>query len=103
MQGDFLAEDKVLPRVNPGDWLIIHDTRAYTKAMFGKFHSTRSGLVYALTKSTLHGERFVLKCIKSPESLETVIKLWETPEVCNSNQEMTFVSRFVKDKKPSDA
>ncbi|TRY63185.1 hypothetical protein TCAL_02083 [Tigriopus californicus] len=80
-QGDYLAREIALPKANPGDWLIVRDTGAYTKSMFGRFHSTRSGPVYAVTKSSTNHEVIVLTCIKSPENSEEVIKFWETPEI----------------------
>ncbi|MBI3924501.1 MAG: diaminopimelate decarboxylase [Armatimonadetes bacterium] len=38
-QGDFIAREILLPRLEPGDWLLIRDTGAYTLALWSRFCS----------------------------------------------------------------
>merc|ERR1712013_882110 len=49
-QGDYLAKEVELPTPAAGDILAIHDTGAYTMAMYCKFNSIRASPVYGYWK-----------------------------------------------------
>eukprot|EP00095_Tigriopus_kingsejongensis_P002041 snap_masked-scaffold556_size137522-processed-gene-0.7 protein:Tk02041 transcript:snap_masked-scaffold556_size137522-processed-gene-0.7-mRNA-1 annotation:"diaminopimelate decarboxylase" len=66
-QGDYLAKDVELPTIEPGDWLIILDTGAYTMAMYSRFNSILPSPVYGFSNSNGQMRTF---CIKERESIE---------------------------------
>ncbi len=37
--GDYIARRRLLPCIDPGDWLVIHDTGAYTSGMWSLYNS----------------------------------------------------------------
>lgn len=69
--GDLLAQDLPLPEPRPGDWLIIHDTGAYTLGMYSRHCSRGLPLVLGFDSST--GERRVMLQRETPKD---VARFW---------------------------
>ncbi len=78
VQGDYLAKDVELPEVNDGDWLLIHDTGAYTMAMYSKFNSVLPSPVYGYWQESDGSVRF--KCFKERETPEECLEFWGLKE-----------------------
>jgi len=78
-QGDYLAKEVDLPSATAGDILAIHDTGAYTMAMYCKFNSIRASPVYGYWKE---GKNIQLVCFKRRETVEECLAFWglEEPE-----------------------
>lgn len=69
-QGDYLCKDVPLPEnANDEDVLVMHDTGAYTMAMYSKYNSRPCQAVYGK-----FGDE--LKCIKERETNEDCLKFW---------------------------
>lgn len=74
-QGDYLAKDVELPKIDMGDWIIIQDTGAYTMAMYSRFNSILPSPVYGFTKKN---GQMVGYCLKERETIEENMKFWGT-------------------------
>ncbi len=70
--GDIIARDILLPVIEEGDYLLIHDTGAYTTSMASR-HTSRQ-LPMALGYS---GAQPTFRILKKRESLEDVYHFWE--------------------------
>jgi len=79
-QGDYLAKEVELPQPEAGDILAIHDTGAYTMAMYCKFNSIRASPVYGYWETGEEGLNLV--CFKKRETVEECLGFWglEEPE-----------------------
>merc|ERR1712107_407802 len=73
-QGDYLAKEVSLPRPKSGDILAIHDTGAYTMAMYCRFNSIRSSPVYGFRRDS--AGNIQLQCYKSWETFEECMAFW---------------------------
>jgi len=73
-QGDYLAKEVKMPHPESGDILLIHDTGAYTMAMYCRFNSIRSSPVYGFWRSGA-GE-IKLHCYKARETFEECMSFW---------------------------
>lgn len=69
--GDLLEREILLPEVEEGDFIIIHDTGAYTSSMWSRYNSRQFPKVIGYEGS---GKKFIL--IKERESLESIKKFW---------------------------
>jgi len=69
--GDILEREILLPEVEEGDYLIIHDTGAYTSSMWSRYNSRQFPKVIGYEDD---GKRFVI--LKERESLQSVKKFW---------------------------
>ena len=69
--GDVIAKNILLPTVENGDYLIIHDTGAYTYSMWSRYNSRQMPKVIGYFNG---GEKFVI--IKERESLDDILKFW---------------------------
>ena len=67
--GDFIADDVMLPEVEVGDNIIIHDVGAYTLSMWSKYNSRQIPKVIAYTNKEF-------EIIKERESINETIKFW---------------------------
>lgn len=76
-QGDYLAKEVELPKAEAGDILAIHDTGAYTMAMYCKFNSIRASPVYGYWRSE---EGLKLVCFKRRETVEECLQFWGLQE-----------------------
>jgi len=72
-QGDYLAKEVELPPAKAGDILAIHDTGAYTMAMYCKFNSIRASPVYGYWKE---GDDLKMVCFKKRETVEECLEFW---------------------------
>ncbi len=69
--GDILAKDLVLPFVEEGDYIIIHDTGAYTLSMWSRYNSRQIPKVIGYETS---GNAF--KILKARESKDDLLEFW---------------------------
>lgn len=67
--GDRLAHRRPLPRIEPGDIVVLHDTGAYTLAMWSRYCSRPIPPVLGWTG---HGWRY----LRQPERPEDVVRFW---------------------------
>lgn len=67
--GDFLAKDRPLPDISPGDWVIILDAGAYTLGMWSRYNSRQMPVVLGIGD----GRATVLK---PREGVERVLEFW---------------------------
>jgi len=70
--GDILAKEIFLPRIEEGDYVVIHDSGSYTLSMWSRYNSRQIPRVIGYFNA---GERFEI--IKERESLEELEKFWE--------------------------
>ena len=69
--GDILEQEILLPEVEEGDLIIIHDTGAYTSSMWSRYNSRQFPKVIGYEDD---GKKFML--LKDRESLQSVKKFW---------------------------
>jgi len=67
--GDVIGRGVELPRIEPGDWVVVHDVGAYTMGMWSR-HCSRA---LPLVLGWRNGE---LSVLKARESLEDVVRFW---------------------------
>ena len=67
--GDVIGRGVELPRIEPGDWVVVHDVGAYTLGMWSR-HCSRA---LPLVLGWRDGQVSVLK---ARESLEDVVRFW---------------------------
>lgn len=66
-QGDIIARNVLLPSANPGDFIIIHDTGAYTLSQWSRYNSRQMPKVIGFRDNGEHFE--ILKDREKPEEL----------------------------------
>ena len=69
--GDLLAREIRLPKVEPGDTIILHDAGAYTLSMWSRYNSRQTPKVIGYHQD---GERF--EVLKERESIQDIIDFW---------------------------
>jgi len=69
--GDILEREILLPEVEEGDFIIIHNTGAYTSSMWSRYNSRQFPKVIGYEE---FGRKFVL--LKKRESLERIKNFW---------------------------
>lgn len=69
--GDFLEKNVLLPKTEPGDYLIIKDSGAYTLSMWSRYNSRQIPKVIGYTEK---GNKF--KILKKRESPEDLLNFW---------------------------
>lgn len=69
--GDILEREILLPEVSEGDFIIVHDTGAYTSSMWSRYNSRQFPKVIGYEDQ---GRKFVL--IKERESLKSIKTFW---------------------------
>ncbi len=69
--GDILSREVVLPEVEEGDYVLIHDAGAYTLSMWSRYNSRQVPKVIGYHND---GEKFEI--LKERESLEDVLGFW---------------------------
>lgn len=72
--GDVLARDIALPRIDEGDWIILHDVGAYTLGLWSR-HCNR-GLPLVLGYS---GRPPLFSVLLAGERPEDVVRFWSLP------------------------
>ena len=73
-QGDFLAHDVELPKLERGDIIVIHDTGSYTMSMYSRYNSITPSAVYGYEKSQEGALK--IRCFKERESPEETLAFW---------------------------
>lgn len=72
--GDIFATGRLLPRCEPGDWLVVLDSGAYTLSMYSRHTSQLLPPVYGFRWSNTGMGQFEL--LKEEESLEHLVQFW---------------------------
>lgn len=72
--GDFMAKQLLLPPIQVGDLVVIHDTGGYTMSMQSKYNSRQASAVYAYT--TASDGRVAFALLKARESAEETLAFW---------------------------
>ena len=70
--GDILAREIALPEIQPNDWVLIHDTGAYTLSMWSRYNSRPMPLVLGFSRED--GRDF--QVLKKRESTQDVLAFW---------------------------
>jgi diaminopimelate decarboxylase len=68
--GDIIARDIRLPRIEEGDYIIIHDVGAYTFGMWSRYNSRQMPKIIGYDEDNI-------KVIKERESIDDVLRFWE--------------------------
>jgi len=68
--GDIIAKNVFLPRIEEGDYIVIHDTGGYTFSMWSRYNSRQTPRIIGY-----RGEQFEI--LKERESLEELQGFWE--------------------------
>lgn len=69
--GDLVARERLLPPIEPGDIIVVHDAGAYTLSMWSRYNSRRAPAVFGHD-----GDPPVLKQLKAAESEDGVLAFW---------------------------
>ena len=72
--GDIIARDVMLPEIEQGDYVVIHDTGAYTHSMWSRYNSRQQPKVLGYRSRVSAPAIFNL--IRERESVESVLKYW---------------------------
>lgn len=72
--GDKLAEQRLLPPIEPGDLVVIHDIGAYTLSMWSHYCSRPMPPVFGWTGS-------LWRTLREAETPQAVVKFWSDPTV----------------------
>ena len=75
-----MAKDVELPPVQPGDNLVIHDTGAYSMAMYSKFNSILPSPVYGFSRSSDPKNPVEFVCLKERETPDETLAFWGSKE-----------------------
>ncbi len=70
--GDIISEKVKLPELNPGDYVTIHDTGAYTTSMWSRYNSRQMPTIIGYYND---GEK--IEVLKHRESLMDIYKFWK--------------------------
>jgi diaminopimelate decarboxylase len=68
--GDIIAKGISLPKVEEGDFIVVHDTGGYTFSMWSRYNSRQTPRILGY-----RGEQFEI--LKERESLEELQRFWE--------------------------
>jgi diaminopimelate decarboxylase len=68
-EGDFIVKNIFLPKVEEGDYLIIHDVGAYTLSMWSKFNSRRVPKVLGYKEDNI-------QILKASETIDKTLQFW---------------------------
>lgn len=69
--GDILAENISLPSISEGDWLILHDTGAYTLSMWSRHCNRGLPLVLGYTH-----DPYELQILFKGENMDDIVSFW---------------------------
>ncbi len=67
--GDIIARSRLLPRIEPGDWIVIHDTGAYTLGMWTRHCSRGMPLVLGYGEGVVEAGFKTLRRRETPEDI----------------------------------
>lgn len=68
--GDLIARDRMLPAIEPGDWLVVHDAGAYTLSMWSRYNSRQSPAVHGWSDD----EGWTV--LRVEETIDDVLAFW---------------------------
>jgi diaminopimelate decarboxylase len=68
--GDIIAKDVILPKVEEGDYIVIHDTGGYTFSMWSRYNSRQTPRIIGY-----RDDRYEI--LKERESLEELQRFWK--------------------------
>ncbi|MEI7723953.1 MAG: diaminopimelate decarboxylase [Bacteroidota bacterium] len=68
--GDIIAKDVFMPRVEEGDYIVIHDTGGYTFSMWSRYNSRQTPRIIGYRE-----DRYEI--LKERESLEELQRFWK--------------------------
>lgn len=69
--GDYIAKDRALPKIEPGDYVVVHDVGAYTLSMWSRYNSRLSPAVYGYSAASEE-----LTLLRAAETVEEVCRFW---------------------------
>ena len=69
--GDLVARERLLPPIEPGDIVVVHDAGAYTLSMWSRYNSRRAPAVHGF-----EGETPRLRLLKRAETEDEVRRFW---------------------------
>ncbi|ETW07778.1 hypothetical protein, variant [Aphanomyces invadans] len=75
--GDVLARGVLLPQIEAGDYVVMHDTGAYNMAMYSKFNSIPAPAVYAYRSDGNCAIQFSL--VRGRETVAETLAFWGPP------------------------
>jgi len=76
--GDLLATERLLPCIEDGDIVVVHDTGAYTYSMHSRYNSRLGPAVYGYDGVSEGGNcRFTV--VKAAEKPQDVWQFWDSP------------------------
>lgn len=67
--GDIIAKDLTLPKLEEGDFIVVHDMGAYTLGMWSRYNSRQIPLVLGADKDNL-------RVLKNKETVEELNEFW---------------------------
>lgn len=70
-QGDFIAREAMLPRIDPGDWLLVRDAGAYTLSMWSRYNSRQMPTVLG------YDGDLDFTTLKLRETTTDLLRFWE--------------------------
>jgi diaminopimelate decarboxylase len=68
--GDIIAKEISLPRIEEGDYIVIHDTGGYTFSMWSRYNSRQTPRIIGYREGSF-------KILKERETIEELMKFWE--------------------------
>jgi diaminopimelate decarboxylase len=68
--GDIIAKNVMLPPVEPGDYIAIHDTGGYTFSMWSRYNSRQTPRILGYRDSQF-------EILKERESLDELLRFWD--------------------------
>lgn len=74
--GDVIARSRMLPVLEEGDWVVIHDAGAYTLSMWSRHCSRGLPLVLGYDERDEGGGKIDFKTLRQSEAPEDVVAFW---------------------------
>uniref|UniRef100_A0A7S2THX2 Orn/DAP/Arg decarboxylase 2 C-terminal domain-containing protein n=1 Tax=Lotharella oceanica TaxID=641309 RepID=A0A7S2THX2_9EUKA len=84
--GDLLATDRLLPYIEEGDIVVIHDTGAYTYSMHSRYNSRLGPAVYGYD-GVSKGDDCEFTVVKAAEKPQDVWRFWDSPSYAEVNED----------------
>lgn len=71
--GDIVAQEAMLPRVEPGDWIVIRDTGAYTLGLWSRHCSRGTPAVLGYDRES----EISLRVLRPAETPQDIVRFWD--------------------------
>ena len=68
--GDYVARDVWLPRIEPGDYIVIHDSGGYCYGMFSRYNNRYAPPIYGYNDSQ------EIQLLKNGETKQNIVDFW---------------------------